>query len=279
MITARGAGVLAAAITIFLLARLTQVGWLYLLDALLWGIILLSAALPWLGVAALSAHRRLERQGFSKGLPGPSEGEPVKIELTLHSRSLWPSFFLKVSYHCPIAEPASRLLRFFVARLSCSSPISLTSTVQAHQRGMHHLGPVVVESAAPFGLFRRRVRLLAPLSVLVYPQVYPLHRLWMLDERQGTAMQTKESRAGPETLGSRHYFPGDPLRYIHWRNTARTGQPMVKEFGDPRDQTLCLCFDTAQVWGEGRETTLEYAIKVVASVADYSLKQGASARV
>ena len=45
---------------------------------------------------------------------------------------------------------------------------------------------------------------------------------------------------------------------------------MVKEFEDPRDQTLHLLFDATQVWGEGRETTLEYAIKVVASVADYS---------
>ena len=45
---------------------------------------------------------------------------------------------------------------------------------------------------------------------------------------------------------------------------------MVKEFEDPRDQTLNLLFDATQVWGEGRETTLEYAIKVVVGVANYA---------
>ncbi len=55
MITSKGIGFLAAAVVLFLLARLTQVGWLYLVDAVLWGIIALSAALPWLGIALLAA--------------------------------------------------------------------------------------------------------------------------------------------------------------------------------------------------------------------------------
>ena len=46
MITAKGVGFLIAALLVFFLARLTQVGWLYLIDALLWGIILLSAFCP-----------------------------------------------------------------------------------------------------------------------------------------------------------------------------------------------------------------------------------------
>lgn len=46
MITLRGAAVVAAAIFTFFLARLTQVGWLYMVDAMLWGVILLSFVLP-----------------------------------------------------------------------------------------------------------------------------------------------------------------------------------------------------------------------------------------
>lgn len=45
---------------------------------------------------------------------------------------------------------------------------------------------------------------------------------------------------------------------------------MVKEFEDPADSTPYLIFDATHVWGEGKETTLEYGIKVVASVADYA---------
>ena len=86
MITAKGIGFLVAAIILYLLARLTQVGWLYLVDAVLWGLIILSAAVPWLSTAFLAAQRRVESPSPSKDYPGPVEGEPLESTLTLHNR-------------------------------------------------------------------------------------------------------------------------------------------------------------------------------------------------
>jgi hypothetical protein len=54
---------------------------------------------------------------------------------------------------------------------------------------------------------------------------------------------------------------------------------MVKEFEDPRDQILCLVFDATRVWGEGKDTTLEYGIKVVASVAGYAHRHWIAVRI
>jgi uncharacterized protein (DUF58 family) len=45
---------------------------------------------------------------------------------------------------------------------------------------------------------------------------------------------------------------------------------MVKEVEDPADRTLYLVFDATRVWGEGRETTLEYGIKIIASAVVYA---------
>ncbi len=273
MITAKGVGFLIAAVLLFFLARLTGVGWLYLVDSVLWGMILLSALLPWLGVARLEAQRRVELPGAPEGATGPAEGDSVHIELSLRNRAFWPRFFLSLSYDCSLAAPESRRQRFFIANLAGSSRFSMSSTMVAYQRGMHSLGPVEANASAPFGLFRRRVWLDRRLPVLVYPQVFPLERLPLADGLAGEALRPQKVRAGLETVGSRPYFPGDPRRYIHWRNTARSGRPMVKEFEDPRDQTLHLLFDATRVWGAGRETTLEYAIKVVASVADYARRR------
>ena len=272
MITARGIGFLVAAVLLFFLARLTGVGWLYLVDSVLWGMILLSALLPWLGVVCLEAQRRVDFPGIPGGATGPSEGDTVQIELSLRNRTFCPRFFLSPSYDCSLASPESRRLRFFIGKLAGSNWFSMSSAVVAYQRGMHSLGPVVVEASAPFGLFRRRVRLDQQRPVLVYPQVNPLGRLALVDGLAGEALRPQKARVGLETVGSPPvpFSPATPRRYIHWRNTAKSGRPMVKEFEDPRDQTLHLLFDATQVWGEGRETTLEYAIKVVASVADYS---------
>lgn len=279
MITGKGFGFLVAAIAVFFLGRLTQVGWLYLMDAVLWGMLLLSAILPWVGVEFLDARRKVEQAGVAEGRSGPSEGDSVDIEAILVNRAFWPRFFLSVSYDCPLAALDGQRPRFFLGKLPGSNQSLLTSSVVAYQRGLHQLGKIVVESAAPFGLFRRRVRLGQTKSVLVYPQVYSLQRLALVDGLAGAVMQRRKSRVGMEIAGSRPYFPGDPRRHIHWRNTARAGRPMIKEFEDPQDQTLCVLFDATQEWGEGKDTTLEYGIKVAASVADYARRQRVSVRL
>ena len=151
MITTKGAGFLAAAIVLFLMARLTQVGWLFLVDAMLWGIIALAAGLPWLGVAFLAGERRLELSSQSQVPGAPSEGEPVQIAVTVRNRAPWPSYVLSLFYECPLAAPDGRWQRFFVTEIAKAGRISMVSTVQVYQRGLVHLGPLVIVSLEGFG--------------------------------------------------------------------------------------------------------------------------------
>ena len=267
MVTAKGIGFLIAAIAAFLLAELTQVGWLYLVDAVLWGLILLSALCPFVGTAFLRAELKIERPDSARNSVAPSEGDAVQVTLTLRNLGFWPNYVLTLFYECTVAAPASRMLKFFVTQVTRSGQVSMTSAIQAYQRGLHYLGPVVAESSAPFGLFRRRVRLTDPHPVLVYPQIYPLHRLALAEGLSGTASGAQRSRTGADHVGSRQYLPGDPLRLIHWRNTAKISRLMVKELEDSVDRTLHLLFDATSVWGDGRETTLEYGINAVVSIA------------
>ena len=146
MITTKGAGFLTAAIVLFLMARVTQVGWLFLVDAMLWGIIALAAGLPWLGVAFLAAERRLELSSQSQVPGAPSEGDPVQIAVAVRNRAPWPSYVLSLFYECPLAAPDGRWQRFFVTEIAKAGQISMVSTVQAYQRGLLHLGPLVALS-------------------------------------------------------------------------------------------------------------------------------------
>ncbi len=74
MITFRGTALVATAIFTFFLARVTQVGWLYLLDSALWGIVLVSLGMPTLAVMSLQVSHRLARQDCLPSSPGPAEG-------------------------------------------------------------------------------------------------------------------------------------------------------------------------------------------------------------
>ena len=169
MVTAKGIGFLLVAATLLPLAWLTQVGWLYLVDAVLWGILLLSAALPWLSIAFIEGRRWVEPWGATAGRLHPAEGDPVRLTVELGNRTFWPRFFLTLLDDCPLAGPAAGPHRMLVTKLAGPGRISMSRTVEAHQRGLHVLGPVVVENSAPFGLFRRRARLAVAQPVLSWP--------------------------------------------------------------------------------------------------------------
>ena len=135
---------------------------------------------------------------------------------------------------------------------------------------------------SPFGLVERRVSLDAPGDLIVYPMVGQLARRWHQLHRESA--ETKRGRRHDRTAvqheyhGLRDYRPGDSPRWIHWRTTARLGQPMVKEFEQQHDQDLAVLLDPwlprTKVTPEER-AALEDAIRFVATVClDVCRQQG-----
>jgi len=74
---------------------------------------------------------------------------------------------------------------------------------------------------------------------------------------------------GIEFLDVREYFPGDDVRTIDWKVTARMGRPYVKKFAEDRELTVILCVDAS---GSGHFSTrnqfkLEQAAEIAATLA------------
>ena len=149
--------------------------------------------------------------------------------------------------------------------------------VKAARRGRFRLGPVVMRSGDPFGLFRTLLRVPDEALLLVYPRVVPIP-FWTLPGSvlEGSVLTGQRSlQSTSMVMGIREYRPGDALNRIHWRSSARHRELQVKEFELDKTADLWIYLDLERHWhrGEGEDSTEERCITVAASVVQKALRE------
>lgn len=263
-----------AALFLLISATLVNTPNLYFMAALL---LALPAISYGLGMFAL---RDLE---FSREVPASAwEGETATFHIVVRSSARMPRLFLQASDALPDA-----LVRLDDEVMFNASPNSLTSIpyrVELTKRGAYKLESLTVTALDPLGIysFRRTYPVVSELLVYPTPQSIPAFALSGA-ERFGFQdlpfASTKGSGVDPD--GVRQYVPGDPLRRMHWKSTARTGKLNVIEFEESHAVNVVLALDLSRdsVVGEGRQSTLEYLVVAAASIAQIAIRQGASVRL
>ncbi|MEO0226650.1 MAG: DUF58 domain-containing protein [candidate division WOR-3 bacterium] len=74
---------------------------------------------------------------------------------------------------------------------------------------------------------------------------------------------------GIEFVDVREYLPGDDVRSIDWKVTARMGRPYVKKFVEERELTVILCVDASgsSHFGTKNQLKIEQAATIAATLA------------
>ncbi len=74
---------------------------------------------------------------------------------------------------------------------------------------------------------------------------------------------------GMEFIDVREYLPGDDIRSIDWKVTARMDRPYVKKFVEERELTVILCVDASGsgYFGTRSQFKLEQSAQVAATLA------------
>ena len=161
----------------------------------------------------------------------------------------------------------------------------VTYTLTPLKRGICKIGPIKVTVTDPLGLFRlsTKQQVFAELVVLPRPLPIPDSRLWYIGKLGNHQFEGigRKGRSGTEFHGIREYQPGDELRRIHWRSTARHGELRVIEFEHSRAPDIVIAIDL-QSNAEadiGFYTPLDYGAKFAAYLAEQVLALGGSARL
>ncbi|WP_372894918.1 DUF58 domain-containing protein [Stieleria sp.] len=138
-----------------------------------------------------------------------------------------------------------------------------------HRRGRYQLGPVVVSTTFPFCLMScERLSRETVEPLYVYPRLITLRRGWksLLPPRRGGDghRSTGGSNEDGEFFGLRPWQSGDHIKHIHWRTTARIGEPAVRQFEQRNRHQICLVVDAVN--RPGAPGVVEQVLEVAATL-------------
>ncbi|MEB3196793.1 MAG: DUF58 domain-containing protein [Candidatus Sericytochromatia bacterium] len=257
-----------------LAAYQTQLGWLYVMSSLAGGLLLCAWAL---------ARLALWRTKLETGpLPQAEAGRPWSWAVRLQVHSPLPETPLQV-----LAPPPS--LRWYhaffrdalvpadagYATLSARNSTA-TMRMPALPRGEYPAPPLLLQCAWPLGLVAVLRLFRAHDTLLVVPRTPFLPQWPTALQGMGQEEESARGRAteGDLLRGVRPYRSGDPLRRIHWRTTARTGQLHTKETEQALTAACCLWLDLASE--HHTPATLEHMLEVAAGLLAAAERSGQS---
>lgn len=248
-------------------------------SALLWPVVIaFHAALAW--VAVRDARRLPARDRFvaSRELPRPlSLGADQTVLLGLSCPEA-AGLRCTVADHVPAdLAPAPRSVS---GTFDAGGQVVLEYRVRPPRRGVYELPAADVRVWRPGGWWLRQCRLTLADRAAVYPDVLAIRR-WQLTLRRGVRALPGQRRARPPgaatTPGAlRDYLPGDDVRRVHWKATARRDHPIVAELEAERGQQVVLALDCGRLMTApaGHLTKLDHAVNASLLLAWVAQSQG-----
>lgn len=124
---------------------------------------------------------------------------------------------------------------FSIPRLAGGTEHEELFAIPTQKRGVVPVGPVSVVRGDPLGLFERVHSRNEPIDLYVHPKtvLFEGQSLGFLRDLEGLPA-TDLSPDDVSFHALREYHPGDDLRHVHWKSTARTGTVMVRQYEETR---------------------------------------------
>ena len=131
-------------------------------------------------------------------------------------------------------------------------------------------GEVVIKNGFPFGLADVSQSVDCDKQAIVWPDRQKLQGGPSTEGNHFNLFGSISDQSGNEgeTIGVRSYRHGDGLRSIHWAQTARSRQLMVRERQTPSVTSTVVMLDLAADHhaGQGVHSSFEWAIRITASI-------------
>lgn len=201
-----------------------------------------------------------------------SENEPVTVRVRIVNRWPWPVWGIAIEegFVRDTRDISSEGASVALARVGGWSSAEFEWSFTPRCRGEYPFAPPRLVTGFPFGLRRAGRRLHVDQPLLVWPEIIPLETLLDAAETRPSDEHCSDHRSGEsgDMTGTRPFRDGDSLRRVHWAQTARHGRLIVCERQAHAQSAVRVVFDSDPKVhrGAGRDDTLEWSIRIAASI-------------
>ncbi|HEY6961792.1 MAG TPA: DUF58 domain-containing protein [Gaiellaceae bacterium] len=205
--------------------------------------------------------------------PRAIEGDEVTARVTVAAATPIDrlDLFLPVPAGVEVVEgtPAVAL------RLKAGEERLLDLRLAARRWGSHRLGPLYVRTRDPLGLLVAEGVIPQTPELRVYPSEPSLQRILKPRETQVFAGSEVSRRKGEgiEFADVRLWAPGDPLKRVNWRASARRSGLWVNESHPERNTDVILFVDSFAEARAADGGTLDLAVRATATLADAYIRR------
>ena len=183
-----------------------------------------------------------------------------------------------IADHVPAALRPN--VREVAARFDAAGQLVAEYHANPPRRGSFLLPSLDLRCWRPDGFWIRQVRLPVADEAAVYPNVKAI-RQYQLSARRGMPYRPGLRRARPPGAatafaGLRDYLPGDDVRRINWKATARKDQPVMVDLEAERGQQVIILLDCGRLMTApaGNLTKLDHSINAALLLGWLAQQQG-----
>ncbi|MFQ5673260.1 MAG: DUF58 domain-containing protein [Nitrospinales bacterium] len=238
--------------------------------------LILAMCCSFIAVSGLLSEITLKRIAIEGAIPKTlyaREPYPMTIRVTNHKKKT-PSYSLLIKLP-PIPDNPLQLEHpFYFFHIPHASKREKKTMFTAGKRGLLEIKTCRVFTSFPFGFFIKS----KPVALDLQATVFPAIRNVDLPSPAGVPLQGEGiiKQRGEELYALREFRPGDPISSIHWKSTAKTGSPRVKEFiaGGCSGFTVFLHTQDPQTNRKIEPEVLEKRVTEAASLVYHLIRRG-----
>ena len=206
-------------------------------------------------------------------------GETSRVTLVITNAGKEKIGFLEIYDELPTEVNVIKNTNHLILCMGPGEKVPISYEIRCPRRGKYDIGPLHVRSRSPLSFHFAEKTLAPSLPLYVLPDIERLKPTDLGVRQTGPwpgIFHSRRSGIGTEFYGLRHYVPGDELKRIHWKASARMARLITIENESERSTDVVIILDTGKgsTLGRSPRTTLECGVSAAGSLASLLLTLG-----